>query len=377
MFIESVIALMLLSLAVFAVPVRWKWQVAFCVVGLGVLSALYEAVGVFSGGGRIYPEGINIVFGPQYGVTDPLSSFFLIILSLSAVAVLIYAKGYIKPYLGRKSPAQISLHYCGLGVLYLSMLLVVTLRDGFSFLFAWEVMTLSSFVLMLFDAERREVRRAALSYLILMHVGFLFLLAGFVTLYASGLPASFDALALYGEQGGNIIPLFIVFLIGFGMKAGIFPLHVWLPEAHPAAPAHISAFMSGVMIKTGVYGVMRVVSCFDSHLFAIGLIVLCIGAVTGLWGVILAALQNDVKKLLAYSSIENIGIIFIALGTALLGKAEGSDPIFYAGMAGALLHTLNHSFFKSLLFMGAGNIYTATHTTSLDDLGGYRALPIR
>ena len=165
MFIESVIALMLLSLAVFAVPVRWKWQVAFCVVGLGVLSALYEAVGVFSGGGRIYPEGINIVFGPQYGVTDPLSSFFLIILSLSAVAVLIYAKGYIKPYLGRKSPAQISLHYCGLGILYLSMLLVVTLRDGFSFLFAWEVMTLSSFVLMLFDAERREVRRAALSYL--------------------------------------------------------------------------------------------------------------------------------------------------------------------------------------------------------------------
>ena len=286
MFIESVIALMLLSLAVFAVPVRWKWQVAFCVVGLGVLSALYEAVGVFSGGGRIYPEGINIVFGPQYGVTDPLSSFFLIILSLSAVAVLIYAKGYIKPYLGRKSPAQISLHYCGLGVLYLSMLLVVTLRDGFSFLFAWEVMTLSSFVLMLFDAERREVRRAALSYLILMHVGFLFLLAGFVTLYASGLPASFDALALYGEQGGNIIPLFIVFLIGFGMKAGIFPLHVWLPEAHPAAPAHISAFMSGVMIKTGVYGVMRVVSCFDSHLFAIGLIVLCIGAVTGFVGVI-------------------------------------------------------------------------------------------
>ena len=287
MFIESVIALMLLSLAVFAVPVRWKWQVAFCVVGLGVLSALYEAVGVFSGGGRIYPEGINIVFGSQYGVTDPLSSFFLIILSLSAVAVLIYAKGYIKPYLGRKSPAQISLHYCGLGVLYLSMLLVVTLRDGFSFLFAWEVMTLSSFVLMLFDAERREVRRAALSYLILMHVGFLFLLAGFVTLYASGLPASFDALALYGEQGGNIIPLFIVFLIGFGMKAGIFPLHVWLPEAHPAAPAHISAFMSGVMIKTGVYGVMRVVSCFDSHLFAIGLIVLCIGAVTGWWGVII------------------------------------------------------------------------------------------
>ena len=138
MFIESVIALMLLSLAVFAVPVRWKWQVAFCVVGLGVLSALYEAVGVFSGGGRIYPEGINIVFGPQYGVTDPLSSFFLIILSLSAVAVLIYAKGYIKPYLGRKSPAQISLHYCGLGVLYLSMLLVVTLRDGFSFLAAVE-----------------------------------------------------------------------------------------------------------------------------------------------------------------------------------------------------------------------------------------------
>lgn len=378
MFVEFVIALMLLSLAVFVVPLAYKWLTTLCVVSLGVVSALWVAIDVFAHNGeRFYDSGYNVVFGLQYGMSDPLSAFFMVMLSIAAVSVMIYARGYLKPYLEHKSPAQISLHYYCLSVLYLSMLLVVTLRDAFGFLFAWEVMTLSSFVLILFDAERQEVRRAALSYLLLMHIGFLFLLVAFVVLSANGLPATFDSIARFGAQGGNVVLLFVLFLIGFGMKAGIFPLHVWLPEAHPAAPAHISAFMSGVMIKTGVYGVMRVLSLIDSNLMTIGLILLGVGAVTGLWGVILAALQNDVKKLLAYSSIENIGIIFIGLGTALLGRACGSSTIYLAGMAGALLHTLNHSFFKTLLFMGAGNIYSATHTTSLDKLGGLsKKMPI-
>ena len=249
MFIESVIALMLLSLAVFAVPVRWKWQVAFCVVGLGVLSALYEAVGVFSGGGRIYPEGINIVFGPQYGVTDPLSSFFLIILSLSAVAVLIYAKGYIKPLFGPQIPGTDLAALLRPGH---SVPVDAAGRDAARRIQLPVRVGGDDAVVVRADAVRCRAPRSAPGRTQLPDpdaCGFLFLLAGFVTLYASGLPASFDALALYGEQGGNIIPLFIVFLIGFGMKAGIFPLHVWLPEAHPAAPAHISAFMSGVMIK--------------------------------------------------------------------------------------------------------------------------------
>ena len=175
------------------------------------------------------------------------------------------------------------------------------------------------------------------------------------------------------------LPLFVVFLAGFGMKAGMFPMHVWLPEAHPAAPSHVSALMSGVMIKTGVYGILRVTAQIADlpTLRTAGLILLVAGIVTGLWGVILAAAQNDVKRLLAYSSIENIGIVLIGLGIAALGKSSGNQLAAICGLSGALLHTLNHSLFKSLLFFGAGNILSQTHTTSLDALGGLgRHMPV-
>ena len=163
------------------------------------------------------------------------------------------------------------------------------------------------------------------------------------------------------------------------MKAGLFPMHVWLPEAHPAAPSHVSALMSGVMIKTGVYGVLRTAMYLPAGetLATAGVILLGAGIVTGLWGVLLAAMQNDIKRLLAYSSIENVGIIFIAIGVALLGRSAGNDAVALCGMAGALLHTLNHSFFKSLLFFGAGNLYAETHTTALDRFGGVaRQMPV-
>ena len=156
-------------------------------------------------------------------------------------------------------------------------------------------------------------------------------------------------------------------------------MHVWLPEAHPAAPSHVSALMSGVMIKTGVYGVLRTAMYLPAGetLATAGVILLGAGIVTGLWGVLLAAMQNDVKRLLAYSSIENVGIIFIAIGVALLGRSAGNDAVALCGMAGALLHTLNHSFFKSLLFFGAGNLYAEAHTTALDRFGGVaRQMPV-
>ena len=156
------------------------------------------------------------------------------------------------------------------------------------------------------------------------------------------------------------------------MKAGLFPMHVWLPEAHPAAPSHISAIMSGVMIKTGVYGVLRVVSYMSvmEQIHTVGVILLAVGVVTGLWGVILAAVQNDVKRLLAYSSIENIGVIFIGMGIATLSQAAGNHMVMTLAMCGAVMHIINHSLFKSLLFFGAGNIYSQMHTTHLDRFGG-------
>ncbi len=185
------------------------------------------------------------------------------------------------------------------------------------------------------------------------------------------LAATFGALGDYFRTQPGL-PLLLVFLAGFGMKAGLFPMHVWLPEAHPAAPSHVSALMSGVMIKTGVYGILRVTAALGEQplLHTAGVILLASGVVTGLWGVILAAVQNDVKRLLAYSSIENVGVILIGLGVAALGKSSGNQLVALCGVTGALLHTLNHSLFKSLLFFGAGNILSQTRSTSLDALGG-------
>lgn len=368
--IAGIIALMALSLAVFAVPLRRKWSVAIAVVGLGAVLGSVAAFRALAGtGAGLLDAGSNIVWGVQYGAVDMLSAVFLIVISLCAVSVTIYARGYLESYLQSKAPVQISLHYFALLVMYLSMLLVVTFRDGFGFLFSWELMTLASFVLILFDAEKREVRRAALNYLVLMHIGFIFLLVGFVKLYAAGLPVSFDSLPAYYGSGAGW-GLFTVFLIGFGMKAGLFPLHIWLPEAHPAAPSHVSAFMSGVMIKMGVYGMMRVCAPMQEGLYAAGVTLLVCGLATGLWGIVLAALQNDMKKILAYSSIENVGIIFTGLGIGLVGKSQQDSMLALLGIGGALLHTVNHSMFKSLLFLGAGSVYRSLHTTSLDAAGG-------
>jgi formate hydrogenlyase subunit 3/multisubunit Na+/H+ antiporter MnhD subunit len=233
-------------------------------------------------------------------------------------------------------------------------------------------MTIASFILILFEADRQEVRRAALNYLVMMHIGFMFLVAGFVMLYNVTGSANFAAVECYFKVA-QPLPLFVVLFLGFGMKAGLFPMHIWLPEAHPAAPSHVSAIMSGVMIKTGVYGILRLMQAIDHNidlLYSIGLIVLLSGIITGLWGVILAAMQNDIKRLLAYSSIENIGVILIGLGVAAVGHAAGSNLIGMCGMCGALLHIVNHSLFKTMLFMSAGNIYSRMHTTAMNQMGG-------
>ena len=264
------------------------------------------------------------------------------------------------------------MHYTALVTLVVSMMLVVVSSGGFSFLFAWELMTIASFMLILFEADRQEVRRAALNYLVMMHIGFLFLVVGFVMLYNVTGSANFAAINAYYEHA-NLLPLFVILFIGFGMKAGLFPMHIWLPEAHPAAPSHVSAIMSGVMIKTGVYGIIRIMQVEELRadmLFTIGLIVLVSGAVTGLWGVILAAMQNDIKRLLAYSSIENVGVILIGLGIAAVGHAAGSPLVGMCGMCGALLHMVNHSLFKTMLFFSAGNIYSKMHTTAMNQMGG-------
>jgi len=379
MFLFTLFALAAAAALVFLAPPKAKIPLTGLLIAAGSLAAAVRALGVLlhpETGGLLW-RSAGLPFGEESGSMNPLSAFFVLLIALGGIATGIYACGYLRSYVGRKSSAHLSLHGLSLIVLVFSMMGVVCADGGYHFLFFWELMTIASFLLILFDAERKEVTRAALSYLIMMHIGFLFLAAGFVTLWTETGSAGFSALALYyGDRAP--LPLFLLFLAGFGMKAGLFPMHVWLPEAHPAAPSHVSAIMSGVMIKTGVYGILRIAAPLaGGALREAGIILLCAGIVTGLWGVILAAAQNDVKRLMAYSSIENVGVILIGIGIAALGRSAGNDTVALCGICGALLHTLNHSFFKTLLFFGAGNLYTCTHTTSIDKLGGLaKSMPL-
>ncbi len=371
-YLYLLLALALLVAATFLAPQRHKvWVALTAIVAMSIATAV-PAIGVLAGADTVVvAESIRSVVDVGALTIDPLTAIFLLIIAIAGIATTLYSRGYLAQYLNKKSSAHISLHYTSLVVLVLSMMLVVMADGGFLFLFAWELMTIASFLLILFDAQRPEVLRAALAYLVMMHIGFILLVAGFVAMENLTGSMAFVALERCFADGGNIL-IFILFVLGFGMKAGLFPMHVWLPEAHPAAPSHVSAIMSGVMIKTGVYGVVRVVSMIaDSDLLHLsGIIILAMGVVTGLWGVILAALQNDVKRLLAYSSIENVGVIFIGLGIATLAQAVGHTSIATVAMCGTLMHIINHSLFKSLLFFGAGNIYSQMHTTLLDRFGG-------
>lgn len=372
MYLYSLLAAMLVVLLIFLVPKRFKVWVATGVVSLVAVAAIAVAVMAFCDMKLDAVEFTTTFFGAESFAVDKLTALMLIIISVASVATVLYSRGYVAGYLERFSSAHISIHYTALVTLVVSMMLVVMSSGGFSFLFSWELMTIASFILILFEADRQEVRRAALNYLVMMHIGFIFLVTGFVMLYNVTGSANFVALNVYYEQA-NLLPLFVVLFIGFGMKAGLFPMHIWLPEAHPAAPSHVSAIMSGVMIKTGVYGIIRLIqieTLSGDMLFTIGLIILISGAVTGLWGVILAAMQNDIKRLLAYSSIENVGVILIGLGIAAVGHAAGNPIVGMCGMCGALLHMVNHSLFKTMLFFSAGNIYSKMHTTSMNEMGG-------
>ena len=365
-------AALLAIVLIFVAPLRAKVWVATSLISAAAVGAIYLVVRTLLLGDVLLATFSTDMFGAERLSVDPVSALFLAIISITSVATVLYSKGYVEGYLKRFSPTHISLHYTALVLLVVSMMLVVVSSGGFSFLFSWELMTIASFILILFEADRQEVRRAALNYLVMMHIGFMFLVAGFVMLHGVTGSANFEAIECYFKVA-KPLPLFIIFFIGFGMKAGLFPMHIWLPEAHPAAPSHVSAIMSGVMIKTGIYGVLRLLQAIDHNtelLYAIGLIVLLAGIVTGLWGVILAAMQNDIKRLMAYSSIENIGVILIGLGVAAVGHAAGSNLIGMCGMCGALLHVVNHSLFKSMLFFSAGNIYSRMHTTSMSQMGG-------
>lgn len=311
----------------------------------------------------------NPLFGSVNFVIDPLSAFFIVVIALMSIASVIYAKGYLKPYIEKGK--NLRAHMVFLAGLIVSMIFVVTCQNALMFLICWEIMSLSSFFLVIFESEKKEVLRAGIKYLVFMHISVLFIIMAFaICAIKSGSFdfASFSAVLKSNAHLANVV--FVLSFIGFGTKAGFVPFHNWLPDAHPAAPSHVSAIMSGVMIKTGIYGILRTLSLIGTPSKLISYAVLIISVISALYGVLYAITQHDLKRLLAYHSIENIGIIGIGIGAGMLGLAYHNPIVALLGFAGGILHILNHSIFKELLFLSAGSVYTKTHTRNIEILGG-------
>lgn len=301
---------------------------------------------------------------------DGLGAFFLLILSLLGVALSVYSLGYARGFYGRKNVGALGAFY---NLLLLATTLVFLADNAFFFLIAWEIMALTAYCLVSFEHEQTEARKAGVLYFVMSHLGTGCLILGFLLLFQSSGDYGFAGFHHLGEKltPGARSAVFLLFLAGFGVKAGIVPLHIWLPAAHPVAPSNVSALLSGVLIKAGIYGLTRVFFDFlGAPPMWWGVTILTIGTISAVLGVLYALMQHDLKTLLAYHSIENIGIILMGLGAALMFTHTGHPLLATLALIAGLYHTINHAVFKALLFLGAGAILHATHTRDMEQMGG-------
>ena len=304
---------------------------------------------------------------PFHARLDALSAFFLLLLGAVSAGVSVYAGGYFRQAQGT-SPGLICLYF---HAFLASMALVMVADDAYFFMVAWESMALSSFFLVTCDHDQSEIRRAGYLYLLIAHIGAIAILLCFGALQAGAGDYTFEHIRALHPSAAWATAAFLLALFGFGAKAGIVPLHVWLPEAHPAAPSPVSALLSAVMLKTAIYGLIRVtLDLIGSPLWWWGVIALALGLVSALGGIVFAAVQTDMKRLLAYSSIENIGLIFAGFGLTLIFHGFGMGPLAALALTATLYHCLNHAFYKSLLFLCTGSVLHATRERSLGRLGG-------
>jgi hydrogenase-4 component B len=301
---------------------------------------------------------------------DLLGAFFLILIGLGAIPAAIYGAGYSAAYEeGRASLRTLGVMFN----LFLLLMSLVTLADNvLTFLLMWEGMSLTSYFLVMTESNAEGTLRAGLWYIAMTHAGLVMLLSAFVLMMNGGSGAFADlrlsATSLSPAIRGTV---FALAFLGFGSKSGIVPLHIWLPMAHPAAPSHVSALMSGVMIKMGVYGILRVgLNLLGGGPTWWGALILIVGAASAILGILYALMEDDLKRLLAYSSVENVGLIFIGAGAGFLFLARSMPEAAALAFVAAFYHTLNHAAFKSLLFMGAGSILHATHTRDMNLMGG-------
>jgi hydrogenase-4 component B len=321
------------------------------------------------------PSGIPL-FSYSFSY-DALAAFFNLVLAILASAVSIYSFSYLKEFEGRRNIGFFGFLF---HVLLLSLTIVFTAANAFLFLIGWEVMALAAYGLVTFYHEDQETRRAGLLYVIMAHIDAGCLLLGFAILIQASGSAEFASFHGAAAQlsSGRQAAAFVLFFLGFSIKAGVIPFHIWLPAAHPVAPSNISALLSGIVIKSGIYGMARI---FLDSLGGVpswaGLLVLIVGVVSAVLGVLYALMEHDLKRLLAYHSIENIGIILMGLGAALIFRVAGHPLLAGVALIAAMFHTLNHAIFKCLLFLGAGSVLHSTGTRNMEKMGGLiRPMPV-
>lgn len=349
------------------VPARTRSVVSLVFV---LLNAALTSVPAFE---ALAGRPLDVVFEgtPFFGIVplrlDALSAWFVLIINFTCINGGLYGIGYMRSY-GEQKPG-LALHWSMFLLFQASMLWVCLLQQGAAFLVAWELMSLSSLLLVMFEHQKQDTQKAGINYLVQMHIGVALLSVAFIWVYFATGSLDFRAMAGFFHENRNVW-LFLLFFGGFGIKAGFIPLHSWLPHAHPAAPSHVSGVMSGVIVKMGIYGILRVALMLENDLLLIGVMLLALSVATGVFGILNAAVHRDFKRMLAYCTIENIGIIGAGIGLFLTGRGTNNVLLGYIGLSAALLHTLNHSLYKSLLFFAAGSIYSQTHTRNMEKLGG-------
>jgi formate hydrogenlyase subunit 3/multisubunit Na+/H+ antiporter MnhD subunit len=372
--LAAALAWITLGLAALAAPAsldlcRRALYPAGALVGLVLAAAALGAVGA-PPSARVLPLGLPEL--PFHARLDELSAFFLLLLGAVAACVSVYTVGYVREESDDdRAPTPPGLQCLCHHLFLASMALVLVADDAYFFMVAWETMALSSYFLVTSDHRHAEIRRAGYLYLLIAHLGAISILLCFGALQSGTGNYSFEAMRELQPGAGWASMAFTLALAGFGAKAGILPMHMWLPEAHPAAPSPVSALMSALMLKTAVYGLMRVtLDLIGFPLWWWGVIALVAGLASALFGVIFAAVQTDMKRLLAYSSIENIGLIITGFGLTLLFRGFGMSALAALALTATLYHCLNHAFFKSLLFLATGSVLHATSERSLGRLGG-------
>ncbi len=372
-------------------PVQWAWGVVLFWLALGFAALLLQGsqrllsrlvfplgalgalgiAGVGAAGLMLPASSIVLPIGlpdlPFHLRLDALSAFFMVLLGGAAFGITVYASGYFRS-MAAGPLALLALWY---HLFLAGMVTVLLADDAYAFMVAWEVMALSSYFLVTTDHKIPDIRRAGFLYLLIAHVGAVALLLSFGVLQGGHGDYTFDTMRLAEMTPFWASVAYLLALFGFGAKAGLVPMHVWLPEAHPAAPSPVSALMSGVMLKTAIYGLLRVTfDLLNIQLGWWGTLALALGLITALYGVIFAAVQSDMKRLLAWSSIENIGILVAAFGLTLIFYTDGKGALAALTLTALLYHALNHAFFKGLLFIGTGSVLHATGVRHMGRLGG-------